>query len=666
MSGPKHYNFPVRSREEARQILGQISGLQAGISVTVEDNELRFEVSESVWRSGVDDYTIYREIENARKELELRRIFEANLKKEQARIKNLIGKIDEEYNRAKTRLQNASKECDAILKKADKKFDSPFGTYSMPEQVKVVLDKKKEIDRELATLQTKKDNAIAVCKKAEQDIKVCSTAVELERIRDSVSFIGRFDDFVIGGVDELRKMVDEHSKRLEKFTLFLKNVHKTIQNTELAKYLESITEDVQKIDVFDNNAQAKIEELLSKFQELIEIQKEMERAKAQDAQISNEVNESIRVLNELRNELKPVFESIETERKLIADYSKQSGELIKSCEEVLRRIEAFENITSLDKKQVEYANKTIIFAKGMANTKMAVDSMRNLFVECDALHKKCERNDQIIRDFNQEYDKYEQLYCDLQVMLGMIESQDDLDKLGKFESPLSYVLTTENPQGYIDNLKTINGKLEDIVKQLKREARFGAIAKTVTGAPFKREIDEDGNEHMTYACSCSKGVLYDAVCTEDGGFDVLPRGVVLSNGKTTVTSEELEEIYKDCTWAADTSDAMKEMGLEDVFSYEELPDEIKQECLNEENFYVIDNDEDSVRFLHISGYTTQEIVECMEMEKEEIENIVEGVVQVVVSRTENEEQENQDDNSEEDDESTSGTSSMASSVGGSN
>ena len=51
MSGPKHYNFPTTSTEEAAGIYAQLSSFRHGVSIRVGGNELQFTVPENVYLS---------------------------------------------------------------------------------------------------------------------------------------------------------------------------------------------------------------------------------------------------------------------------------------------------------------------------------------------------------------------------------------------------------------------------------------------------------------------------------------------------------------------------------------------------------------------------------------------------------------------------------------
>ena len=86
MSGPKYYNFPLGSPEEAAGIYAQLSAFQHGVKIKVVNNQLQFTVSENAWYQGATYSSIQSEIAKARKRYEdnkeLKRLLEENKEKE--------------------------------------------------------------------------------------------------------------------------------------------------------------------------------------------------------------------------------------------------------------------------------------------------------------------------------------------------------------------------------------------------------------------------------------------------------------------------------------------------------------------------------------------------------------------------------------------------------
>jgi hypothetical protein len=82
--------------------------------------------------------------------------------------------------------------------------------------------------------------------------------------------------------------------------------------------------------------------------------------------------------------------------------------------------------------------------------------------------------------------------------------------------------------------------------------------------------------------------------------------VVLSNGKKTLSREQLEGVHESCGWAEDISTAFGQIGLGGG-AYTEMPQEKRLALYDEREYYHIQTDEESVRFLRLSGYTDEEI-----------------------------------------------------------
>ena len=122
--------------------------------------------------------------------------------------------------------------------------------------------------------------------------------------------------------------------------------------------------------------------------------------------------------------------------------------------------------------------------------------------------------------------------------------------------------------------------------------------------------------HMAYVRKANRGAIFDVSCGQDGKVGIYPRGVVLCNGKTTITPDELRDVHSSCSWADDITEKIRGFGIEGT-SYEEMPEADLKALYDRANYYHIETLEESIKFLRLSGYSEEEIKEILEIEDEE-------------------------------------------------
>ena len=174
----------------------------------------------------------------------------------------------------------------------------------------------------------------------------------------------------------------------------------------------------------------------------------------------------------------------------------------------------------------------------------------------------------------------------------------------------------------IEKLKHDNETLTNLLNECIQEGLCGGIAATVEKGegekPFKKEKSKDGQLHYTYVREDSRGALFDVVCGCDGTMAMYPRGVKLYNGKTTLSSEELQKVHSSCLWAEEIHAMFDDLGMSECGRYEEMPEDQKEALYDPENYYYITQFEESARFLWISYYSLDEIAELLDVSQDKV------------------------------------------------
>ncbi len=622
MSGPKYYTFPVGSAEEAAGIYAQLGSFQRGVRITVEDNQLNFVVSESAWYEGANYSTIKAEIDDAKQRYaeseELKRLLRDKKQKEKARIREKIRAIEEEFKQERATILSANARCQAIKGEQQLSCSTPFGTYDLSSELKGVDELSQKLTSELKALEQRKAECIKTLNDLEKSIDGCNSLDELSSKQVAVESVNVKGSNSSGLVGDVENSIKEKAKRLKNFATFLNKFYEGIKDKDLMGYFDRIKEEIKNIDIFDPNAFKKIEAVLIGIEKEIALLKEKQISAANDKAIKEKVDLQLKVLNDLKDYLKPVVQSIEVETQTTADYTQKSSEYIKECDEILARINELEFVNAKNKGIIASIVARLIPLKNSKMSNSTVENLQRILTTLRELEKECTKGNEIYQEFKKEYEIYQDLYVQLQ---GFICSGDctAVDEEGNdiLLSPADIILLSENPEEQIEELKEKNKQLTNLLNDCRQEALCGAIAATVEckdkkmGRGFKKEKTKDGSIHYAFVRSEYKGVMFDTECTKDGRLGIYPRGVVLHNGKKLISTEQLKKVHSSCGWADDIHNALGSFGMTNSGNYEEMPEEVLNSLYNEDNYYHLTTREESLRYLELCGYTKEEIANLL-------------------------------------------------------
>ena len=249
-----------------------------------------------------------------------------------------------------------------------------------------------------------------------------------------------------------------------------------------------------------------------------------------------------------------------------------------------------------------------------------VSILQDILRELHETEKSCQSDNDIYTRFKAEQEKYLELYIKLQGVLSAEGSEVSDEALEVIIDPSEIMLVYGNPEEQITKLKQLNVQLSDRLGECFQNGVCAAFSASVEqsswGAKFKQEKYKDGSLHMAYVRKANKGAIFDVSCTQDGKVGVFPRGVVLCNGKTTITPDELKSVHSSCAWADEITDKIHGFGIEGT-TYEEMPEADLTALYDISNYYHIETLEESIAFLKLSGYSEEEIYSILEIADED-------------------------------------------------
>lgn len=625
MSGPKYYNFPLGSPEEAAGIYAQLSAFQHGVKIKVVNNQLQFTVSENAWYRGATYSSIQSEIAKARKRYEdneeLKRLLEENKEKERAKIKAKLSGIDDEYRKEKTKLQRSISRCSEIMSKTVMSYTTPFGTYDLSAELCKIRGIESAMRSELTSLDERRKQCIEACQNARSAIDNCTSMQSLASVQRTIFGIRITSSNVADSIDDIESSIKEKAFCLKKFVSFLNKLYEGMKDKDLMGYFDRIKKEVATIDIFDVNAQKKIEKILAGIESEISLLREKEISAANSREIKEKVTAQLKLLDDFSSLLKPVLESIVVENETTANYTRRSAEIIKESDEIISRINGLEFVNGENQAKVLKIVNDLLPLRNSTMSKATIDKLQTIIADLHTLEGDCKRSNEIYQQFKEEYRKYEELYVRLQGFLSADGSEVEVDEDDNpvLCSPIELILAYDNPEAQIKELKQKNAELTEVLNGCAQEGVFGAVSAAIEkeswGESFKKEKHKDGSLHLTYVRRESKGAIFDVDCGINGSVGIYPRGVVLCNGRTTITPEELQKVHSSCSWADEIHSAFGAFGMSHSGSYEEMPAEVMQSLYDIKNYFHISSFDESVKFLQISGYSIEEIETLLEIER---------------------------------------------------
>ena len=624
MSGPKYYNFPMSSPEEAAGIYSQLSSFQPGVRVRVVNNELQFTVSNIAWYAGANYSAISDRVNSARARYaeseELKRILKERKNEEKTKIRNKRSALEAAYRKEKSRLETALSQCRAIEKQSQTKVDTPFGTYGLSEESKAVSETIQKITARLAALEIDLRSVLEKCDESLSAVDRCIALQELTKIQRKYNALDVSESTIDRDVEKLSAKIQNKLKTLKRFVGFLEEIYRNMQNSDLSGYFERIKSEVSRIDIFDDNVSEKINAILAQIEKEIEGLRKREKEHQESDEIRRNVNAQIDVLSALKASLQPVIESIDSVVTIRADYTQKAQNLIDECDGIIFTIENFEFISGERAGQIDSQKNRLNNLRNSMMSESTVNLLENILRELHDMEKACQSDNDTYTRFKAEQERYFELYIRLQGVLSADGAELSEEASEVLVNPSEFMLVYGDPEEQIAKLKKLNEQLGARLSECFQTGVCAAFSASVEqsswGEKFKQEKHKDGSMHMAYVRKANRGAIFDISCGQDGKVGIYPRGVVLCNGKTTITSDELRAVHLSCAWADEITEKIHGFGIEGT-SYKEMPEADLKALYDRANYFHIETLEESIKFLRLSGYSEEKINEILEIEDEE-------------------------------------------------
>mgnify|MGYP003307943457 CR=1 FL=1 len=596
MSGPKRYSFPIGNDISGADVLRALHYIP-GVQFRVENGYLISDVSNSAWQNGNNLVSLGKLVDEAK--AEVRRNIEMLVKdkaKRKSNVASMISSLDEQAKREEEKIRNDIDKLQASLSLTGKQFITPFKTYSVEEEknqiITLIEKKKKELDEvNKSVIQQKEELQNFLIKLDKTD--EYEAYVKLIKKQPDGDLRCKNNENVSSLCSEIQKKINN----LENFTNNFNKSYSNLKKAGLNEYIARLEQLSLVADPFSDDSTKLVAKIMDDINGEVAILKSQREMLANKKASLEEADSRIRALVELSELLKPIYINGSRENKDKIEAQEANTNLVNKIETLLE----------------EYNNISYVPANKKAYIKSIRGSLRNVWANINksiltqALYENAQELESIINELKvqdekyKKYNKEEQRYYDLCRCLNIPE--DKIDLIPSFEIAMN---SDDGIDKSLNDLININKALQNEVNSNKRKIISYSIAAANEGRVVSFESNDD-IARVTYLRPEAKGAIFDVQINSEGQTNIYPRGVILSNGRSICSKEQLASVHSSCAWAEDLNNTMKSVGFED-HSASELSDEIKQSMYNEQEFIRL-NEEQSIFYLKRCGYTDSEIEE---------------------------------------------------------
>lgn len=629
MSGPKYYTFPAGSPEEAAGILSKFSAFQWGVSATVSGNEIKVTVSNAAWCAGKDYSYISEQISQAkerfREDEEMKRMLENAKNDEVHRVGDIKTRISKEADSKRKKLTDALGRSTVLCRESNVSFNTPFGVYSLSDCTERAEKLVQQIDSEIGSIAAERDKCLSNCDSYSASVRSATSLNELSRIQRNAPDLTIEGTYIDRNVDSLEQEIKEKKKQLTAFVHFLGELDNAISTKGLSQYKQRITDKISSVDIYSPSSIQEILQLVEQVEREHTYLQEQLRIKQAGEAAEREVSYQIATLKQLKSLLKPLADNAEKSVETQIEYERIGKQAISECEQIIEEVLGLDFCSAIHFKALEKIKSVIDRARGSLRSPNVYAQLTATLTQLRGIQAECIKEAESYTKFSVELDKYKELYMKLRGMLSAGGSKL-IDEDGFIENPANIDFAYSDDEQQIAMLADRNAQLESIINQSVQHtfcAGMSAILhKSSWGTEFKREKRADDSVHLSYVRKADKGAIFDVSCGANGEIAIVPKGVILSNGHATISAAELRSVHSSCAWADEINQTFEGIGIPSG-SYEEMDAAEKEKLYDKKNYYKIETDEESIRFLRMSGYSDEEIekmgytVRGVEVEDEE-------------------------------------------------
>ena len=609
MSGPKYYTVKVTDGD-AMEVYRRMSKFQRGVRVTVNGNKLEFVVSNNAWLNGVDYEFVQNQVRAAQNELaNERRIQELIRKGKQDEIKWAEGRkarIIEKFNDS---CEDVSAEIDRVMKQVEglESVTTPLRRISIDAEKKDMLSKLETLRKDYQDIMGRRDELLRQLDQHIEVAKTITTVDQCNRIkkkRPDVNFDSKFNESVILDIERNARRLNE---RVRDAARKLAILDAELNKEPLCNYRDRIAEKVSSIDVMEDGAFDSVDELLKEIWKEHQARMDDLRRKDDSSRVRSETETMNRALDSLRGVLVTKQEDYGVTEHHDTDASEVNGKKMEECRQLIETIESRPFIDRDLSDRLEDCKYELSICARRIKIPTATQQLTDLESDLRQLATDAEECSRKHEEYQIAKDRYAEAFGRFVTVFG--SDNKAFDDMQRYEEMADSVFSMRNADSVIEDLKAYAEEISKVCDKALREQTYNMLCTTFNKSEDSKHFDsvQDRTGRHTYFAKKGReyrGVIFD-VCSSDD-VSVSPRMVVLSNGRTLITPDGLQELYGSCGWSREMEDQCADflVGVE----HEEAPEEVRLAMSRPENMVTL-SVEKSIEYLIFMEYTEGEMRE---------------------------------------------------------
>ena len=638
MSGPKYYTVRVSNGEDVNEVLHRLSNMQNGVRVTVSGNQLNYTVSNDAWMQGVNQQYLEQQVRAAEAQIandrRMREMLRKGKEDESQWVEESIRRINGQFESAKETMGDAISKAQERVRSVVSKMETPLGRVSVSDKKRELIAKLDRISKEYKTLDEQYNTLVSELNNYRTRIKGCSTLDEFnsaKKKRPKNKFNGTIDRSPIDAITETATSIEEKLKTVaERLTALDDGLRKA----SLDSYRERVMAHLEKIDVLDDDAPAKIDKIFEDIIKENEARLANVRRREESAASRSEIERINQELDALREVLRITREGFNVNARQDVDATGDNQRKMDACRSLIEEIESLKHMDTKQSDRLENAIRKMDSIRVRIRTPGATKDLSDLESELKDLLEASNEYSRRYSEFEAAKETYKEAYSNFITVFG--SDNEVFEKMGHYDELADSVFSAENAETVIEDLNECSSQLDEAVLAVKKEGTFNLLCNSFRNSKNSKVLMRkagNGEKHCYYMKTKEeyRGVIFDISKTDEVA--VLPRMVILSNGKTLIEPDKLQSLYDTCGWSEEMEEETESyrLGVERT----EAPSEVRQSMSRTENMVRL-TERQSIRYLKAMGYSADEMADLGYIVKEsDEEEDEEDVVDVVQTEEEN-------------------------------
>lgn len=604
MSGPKvvtpppiyyySHDFETASSAEAAETMA-VLGHVSGVSVTVRNGKINTSYSsETSWDYNSISRMIKEAKEQAQKNLAyVRQVRDASIRS----LNETLKKEQESFNESLKNIDDAIARLEDLRNQTSKPLETRSKVFTCDKEVKDIEKQIKKLKKDRDDLIKDHESTVRKVGEYRSLLNQVQTTQQLHSAQQHRPDIVTLVNNPSQEVKEFTAEIAERVKNVKAYVDTVNQLYSFMDKENLSEFTLRMDDKVSGLDPYDPQSIKVLDKLIKEIIEERQFKLKDEENRNAAQEDKNKVVAQLETLRKISEGLRPLIFKLDEQNHEVVDVSEQNQKALDDIEQIINSIGDLDYISQQNHNILSNIRKQISLYKSIDLNKPRIS------VELSKLAEDASNLLKVVDEENQKYKEYQKALSEYLSMrttlIGISDGVSDLLDLSK--TLFNYKIADK----LIADLKASTLEMKKVVNETAARAYISSFAAVIgQDSIFKKEERED-SIGFSYVRKETPGVIYQVEHTDRGAL-ISPRGVLLSNGQPVIDEEGLRKVHSSCDWANDLNDRITSAGMPSC-GMEEEPDEVREALYQLENYYHIESDEESIRYLKMCGYSDEEI-----------------------------------------------------------